>query len=300
MLFINIIVPVFIIIGCGWGLGRFFKVEQAPLATSSLYLFAPALVLSALLKHPIHSEQAKDVLLFMIIYMVMMLLLAKVVCRIVVIDENARPAFTLTTAMMNIGNFGLPLSYFAFGERGVPIAILVFVLFNLPLGSLAIVIAQGKQAKLSTAVVNSAKIPIFHAVIIAFIFNLFQIELPLFLLRPLDLIGQVAVPLMLVILGIQISKTQWILPIRFMSSACILRLIIAPVVAWLSCRILHIDGLYRDILIVQTSTPSAVLPLLYALRFNTRPDLVASTIMVTTIMSAASLTLVLYLLPYLP
>lgn len=300
MLFIDIIVPVFIIIGCGWGLGRFFKVEQAPLATSSLYLFAPALVLSALLKHPINSEHAFDVMLFMVIYMVIMLLLAKFTCRIMSLDESCKPALTLTTAMMNVGNFGLPLSYFAFGEQGVPIAVLVFVLFNLPLGSLAIVIAQGKEAKLSTAIKNSLKIPIFHAVIIALIFNMFHIELPLFLLRPLDLIGQVAVPLMLVILGIQISKTQWIIPLRFMASACTLRLLIAPVVAWGTCHVLHIDGLYRDILILQTSTPSAVLPLLYALRFNTRPDLVASTIMVTTLLSAASLTVLLYLLPYLP
>lgn len=300
MLFIDIIVPVFIIIGCGWGLGRFFKVDQAPLATSSLYLFAPALVLSALLKHPINSEHAFDVLLFMVIYIVIMLLLAKITCRIMTIDESCKPAFTLSTAMMNIGNFGLPLSYFAFGEQGVPIAVLIFVLFNLPLGSLAIVIAQGKEAKLSTAITNSLKIPIFHAVIIALIFNMFHIELPLFLLRPLDLIGQVAVPLMLVILGIQISKTQWIIPIRFMTAACTLRLVIAPVVAWGTCHILHIDGLYRDILILQTSTPSAVLPLLYALRFNTRPDLVASTIMVTTLLSAASLTVLLYLLPFLP
>lgn len=300
MLFINIIVPVFIIIGCGWGLGRFFKVEQGPLATSSLYLFAPALVLSALLKHPISSDHALDVLLFMMIYMVIMLLLAKLACRLMAIDESCKPALTLTTAMMNIGNFGLPLSYFAFGEQGVPIAVLVFVMFNLPLGSLAIVIAQGKGAKLSTAIVNSSKIPIFHAVIIALIFNLLHIELPLFLLRPLDIIGQVAVPLMLVILGIQISKTQWIIPIRFMTAACSLRLVIAPVIAWGTCHVLNIDGLYRDILILQTSTPSAVLPLLYALRFNTRPDLVASTIMVTTLLSAASLTVLLYLLPFLP
>lgn len=300
MLFINIIVPIFIIIGCGWVLGRYFDVEQAPLTTSSLYLFAPALVLSALLKHPINSNHALSVFLFMIAYMAAMLLLATLTCRIAAIDESSKPALTLTTAMMNIGNFGLPLSYFAFGEQGTPIAVLVFVLFNLPLGSLAIVIAQGKKAKLSTAIINSCKIPIFHAVVIAFIFNVFHIELPLFLLRPLDLIGQVAVPLMLVILGIQISRTQWVLPLRFMTAACTLRLVIAPVVAWVICHLLHIDGLYRDILILQTSTPSAVLPLLYALRFNTRPDLVASTIMVTTILSAASLTVLLYLLPMLP
>ncbi|MEA3465608.1 MAG: AEC family transporter [Thermodesulfobacteriota bacterium] len=300
MLFVNIIVPVFLIIICGWALGRYFHLDLKPFTTSTLYLFAPALVLSALLKHPIQADHAVDVVLFMLIYTAIMFYLAKLVARLLSIDDECKPALTLTTVMMNVGNFGLPLSYFAFGERGVPIAILVFVIFNLPLATLAIVIAQGKQARLSTAIINCLKIPILHAVVLALLLCALKIELPLFLARPLDLIGQVAVPLMLVVLGMQISQTKWHLPGKFMSLASTLRLIIAPVIAWTICKFLHIEGLYRDIIILQTSTPSAVLPLLYALRFDTRPDLVASTIVVTTLLSAGTLTLLLYLLPYLP
>jgi len=300
MLFLNIIAPVFIVIGCGWALERYFHLELTPFTTSSLYLFAPALVLSALLKHPINSDHALDVLTFMLIYTSVMLLLATICARILAIHEDSRPALTLTTVMMNVGNFGLPLSYFAFGEQGFPVAVLVFVMFSLPLATIAIVIAQGKQAKLSTAINNCLKIPILHSVLIALLLNTANIELPLFLTRPLDLIGQVAVPLMLVVLGMQISRTQWHLSLKLMSVASLLRLIIAPAIAWLTCRILNIEGLYRDILILQTSTPSAVLPLLYALRFDTRPDLVASTIVVTTLLSAATLTILLYILPMLP
>jgi hypothetical protein len=300
MLFLNIIAPVFIVIGCGWGLERFFHLELKPFTTSSLYLFAPALVLSALLKHPINSSRAIDVLLFMLVYTTIMYLLAKITARLLNIDDECKPAFTLTTTMMNVGNFGLPLSYFAFGEPGVPIAVLVFVVFNIPLATLAIVIAQGKQAKLSTAIGNCLRIPILHTVVLALALNALKIELPLVLTRPLELLGQVAVPLMLVVLGMQISRTKWHFAGRFMTIASVLRLLIAPIIAWLACNFLHIDGLYRDVLILQTSTPSAVLPLLYALRFNTRPDLVASTIVVTTLLSAITLTLLLYLLPLLP
>lgn len=300
MLFLNIIVPVFIVIACGWVLERYFHLELSPFTTSSLYLFAPALVLSALLKHPINSDHALVVLAFMLIYTSAMLLLATICARILIINKDSRPALTLTTVMMNVGNFGLPLSYFAFGEQGFPIAVLVFVMFSLPLATIAIVIAQGRQAKLSIAINNCLKIPILYSVIIALILNTANIQLPLFLTRPLDLIGQVAVPLMLVVLGMQISRTKWHLSLKFMGAASMLRLIIAPAIAWLTCRVLSIDGLYRDVLILQTSAPSAVLPLLYALRFNTRPDLVASTIVVTTLLSAATLTILLYILPMLP
>jgi malate permease and related proteins len=71
---------------------------------------------------------------------------------------------------------------------------------------------------------------------------------------------------------------------------------LAPAVAWLLTLLLGIDGLTRAVLILQTSTPAAVLPLLYALRFGTRPDLVAGAIFVTTLLSALSLTVLLYLL----
>jgi len=300
MLFLNIIAPVFIIIACGWVLERYFHLELTPFTTSSLYLFAPALVLSALLKHPINSDRAFEVLAFMLLYTLTMLLLSTVSAHILGINDESRPALTLATVMMNVGNFGLPLSYFAFGERGFPAAVVVFVMFSLPLATIAIYIAQGKQARISIAINNCLKIPILHSVVIALLLNAAHIELPIFLSRPLDLVGQVAVPLMLVILGMQISRTTWHLSLKFMSAASILRLLIAPIIAWATCKVLNIEGLYHDVLILQTSTPSAVLPLLYALRFNTRPDLVASTIMTTTLLSAATLTLLLYLLPMLP
>ncbi|HKK01867.1 MAG TPA: AEC family transporter, partial [Desulfuromonadales bacterium] len=250
----------------------------------------------ALMKQQIRMELATSLFLFMLFYTAAMLAISVTVGRLGRMDRETRGALSLATVMMNVGNFGLPLAYFAFGDRGLNVSILTFVLFNIPLGTLAIVIAQGAGAPIGKALTNTFKIPIFHGVVLAFLLKWLNVHVPAFILNPISLLGQAAIPLMLVLLGMQLARTRLNVLPGFLSLASFLRLIVAPAVAWLITELLGIRGLTRDVVVLQTSTPSAVLPLLYSLRFGTRPDLVASAILVTTTLSAATLTVLLYLL----
>ena len=222
--------------------------------------------------------------------------MAKVVGKSLRFSLEDRGALILTTAVMNVGNFGLPLTYFAFGEKGLDVSIITFVLFNIPLSTLAIVVAQGGETPLRQALVNTFKIPIFHGVALAFLLKALSINLPTFLLRPIDLMGQAAIPLMLILLGMQLARTKLQAQWGFLSVAALIRLCLAPLIAWGIAILLGLPDTARNVVILQTSTPSAVLPLLYALRFGMRPDLVAGTIFSTTCLSAISLTVILYLL----
>ncbi len=296
MLFVEIIVPVFIVIFSGFVLEKTGKLDFRTLTCSSLYLFSPALVFSALLKGDVQLSLARDLTLFMILYTVALLLLSEGCGHLMRMGKETRSAFSLTTAMMNVGNFGLPLTYFAFGEEGLNASIMTFVLFTIPLGTLAIVLAQGTGVSFRSAVANAMRIPIFHAVILAMVFKALSIELPSFLLRPVDLLGQAAIPVMLVLLGMQLARTEFNSSPGFIGLSALLRLVIAPAIAWGLASLIGMEGITRKVAILQTSTPSAVLPLLYSLRFGTRPDLVAGAILATTLLSAATLTVVLYLL----
>ena len=296
MLFVHIILPVFLVILTGFILEKIARLDFRTLTTCSLYLFTPALVFAVLMKRPFHFELARDIFFFMILYSATLLGVAAGCGRLLKMEKDARGALSLTTVMMNVGNFGLPLAYFAFGQAGLDVSILTFVLFNIPLGTLAIVIAQGARVPLRTALANTCRIPIFHAVLLAFVFKGAGIDLPPFLLNPIDLLGQAAVPLMLVLLGMQLARTRLRVRPGFLFLAAGIRLILAPLIAWGLASLLGLHGLTRDVVILQTSTPSAVLPLLYSLRFGTRPDLVAGAILVTTLLSALSLTVLLYLL----
>jgi len=296
MLFINVVLPVFLIVFTGYLLQKKYPLDSHALTTVSLYILSPALVFSALTKHPVSAELTGDLTLFMVLYTVVLLVLGCLSCRVGGISRESRRAFYLATSMMNIGNFGLPLAYFAYGDSGLKVSVLIFVLFNIPLGTLAIIIAQGEKTALKDAIINMLKIPIFHAVVLAFGLQAIDIQPPSFLLRACDLLGQGAIPLMLVILGMQLARTRIEASFRFLGLASLLRLVIAPIIAWLLTGLLGIDGLPRNVIVLQTSTPAAVLPLLYSIRFNSRPDLVASAILVTTLLSAITLTILLYVL----
>jgi hypothetical protein len=295
MLFVQIILPVFLIILAGYILEKRTDLPLGPLSDISLFLFSPCLVFSALIEREISFVMAGDLFLFMILYTAALLAVAFLTGRFLKMDGEVRSALCLSTAMMNVGNFGLPLAYFAFGDRGLEPSILTFVMFNLSLGTVAIMIAQGSRVPLASVLLNTCKIPIFHAVILAFCLKYLQLEVPGFLLRAITLLGQAAIPLMLVLLGMQLARTRFQGNTGFISVSVLLRLVLAPLVAWGIAALLGIKGLARDVVILQTSTPSAVLPLLYALRFNTRPDLLAGAIFATTLLSALSLTVILYL-----
>jgi len=296
MLFVNIILPVFILIFCGYLAEKKIGLDFRTLTNCSLYLFSPALVFSSLVRQTLQLSLTLNIFFFMVLYTLALYLLVRLIAAGTAMSQENSGALVLTTVVMNVGNFGLPLAYFAFGEEGLNVSVLTFVLFNIPLSTLAIVVAQGGKVPLGQALINTFKIPIFHAVALAFLFKAVDLSVPFFLLRAIELLGDAAIPLMLVLLGMQLARTKMESQWGFLSLATLIRLAIAPLVAWGIASLLDINGTARNVIILQTSTPSAVLPLLYSLRFGMRPDLVAGTIFVTTLVSAASLTIILYLM----
>ena len=294
MLFVDVIFPVFVIAFSGYVLEKRSEIDIRSLANSALYLFAPSLVFSALMKSNVAVEMIGQLTLFMISYTLLMCILAWLTARLCNFDNNKTRAFTLSTSMMNIGNFGLPLVFFAYGEKALDVSVVLFVLFNIPLSTLAIVIAQDQGVKWYEAIKNTLKIPIFYGVVLAFVCKIIGWSPPGFILKATDLLGQAAIPLMLVLLGMQLSRSKLSRDWAFFSLATTIRLIAGPLIAIALVLVIGLDGIQRKVVILQTSTPSAVLPLLYCMRFGTCPELVSGTILTTTLCSGLTLTGLLY------
>jgi hypothetical protein len=293
MLFVQVILPVFLIVAAGWLLQRRTRLDLRPLTESSLFLFTPALVFASLLRHQLDTALAGSFSLFMVAYTALMALLAWGLAKLRRFDGGSSRALVMTTALMNVGNFGLPLVLFAYGTDALQLSVLAFVLFNFALGSFAIIVAQ-QGATLLEATRGMLRIPIIHAALLAVLCKGVGWQPPEFLLRPVELLGQAAVPLMLTLLGMQLAQVRIASAWGFCTLSALLRLTAGPLVAVTLTALLGIDGLARKVLILQTSTPSAVLTLLYAVRFQTRPELVAGSILLSTLVSALTLTGLLY------
>jgi predicted permease len=76
----------------------------------------------------------------------------------------------------------------------------------------------------------------------------------------------------------------------------LVRLAFAPVIAWLLTYALQMGGVERDVLILQAAMPTAVMAAVLATEFDTEPELVATVIFLTTLVSMGTLSLVLWFL----
>jgi len=295
MVFVKILLPIFLIIALGVLFEKTKQPDFKSISDLTLYFFTPCLIFSGLIKG---HEQLSSFLPRAIVFMLLMTLffwgISVVFGRILGLDTRETSAFSLSTIMMNTGNYGLPLVLFAFGKEGLAYGVIVLVLFTFPLGTLAIYIASRGQAPIRESLLEIFKIPLFHAVVLASIWRYFQLPMPSMILKSIDLVGQAAIPGLLMFLGMQLSRTSIrggvLLPVLSSSG---LRLILSPLVAIALCAVLGIQGLPRNVLILQTSTPAAIIPLLYAINYDTHPEIVAATIFVSTLLSGVTLTLVL-------
>ena len=297
MIFINVILPVFLMIATGFFFEKVKKPDFKSISDLTLFFLAPCLIFEALIRSKQSiSEFVPKAIIFMIILTFTLWLLSVLFSRFLKLDTLETGAFSLSTIMMNCGNFGLPLILFAFGEKALAYAVVVLVTFTFPLGTLAVFIASKGKSSIKKSVVEIFKMPLFYSIIFAIIFKYFQIPIPELIMKPLTLLGEAAIPTLLILLGMQLARTDLKTNFKPIAGSCFLRLIISPVIALIICKVIGITGLPAKILIIQTSTPSAIIPLLYAVNYNTRPDIVAGTIFFSTIFSALTLTCLMYLL----
>lgn len=297
MVFVDILLPIFLIIS----LGVIFEKVKGPnfksVSDLTLFIFTPCLIFAGLLKGgaEVASFLPKAVAFMFALTLVFWAL--SVVCgRLLRLDSRRQSAFSLTTIMMNTGNYGLPLVLFAYGPEGLAYAVVVMVLFTFPLGTLAIYIASRGEDSPAKALLEMFKVPLFHAIILASIWRFFEFPLPEIIFKAVDIVGQAAIPGLLILLGMQLARTRLKGDLLAIGSSTLLRLVVSPLIAILLCSLLGIEGLPRNVLILQTSTPAAVIPLLYAVNYDIRPDMVAGTIFVSTLASALTLTCLLQFL----
>ncbi|MGA1846373.1 AEC family transporter [Deferribacter abyssi] len=292
-IFLKSVLPIFIIILVAFIYNRFKHIELKSLTDVTLTIFAPLFVFHSLTTNKVSIELLYRPFVFMVLLVIILIFVAIVVFKLLRIDEQYKIPFILSVSMINVGNFGLPLISFAFGEKGVFYSIIYFVVFNIPLSTLAIMLSSNEK-NFFYAIKDVLKIPLIHAFIVAILFSIFNIQLPNFLDKTVGLLSMAAIPLLIFILGLQLSSIK--ISVRFLKPALIasfLRLVISPVIALFIVYLLGIKGVEKNVAVVQTSAPSALLPLMYAIKFNKSPEFLSTAIFLSTLLSGFTLTVLI-------
>lgn len=187
----------------------------------------------------------------------------------------------------NTGNVGLPLTLFAFGETGLGFAVVVFAVMAIYSFTAGIWIVSG-----GGNVTKALKEPLLTATLLGALFLWQGWQTPVFVTNTLTLIGQMAIPLMLITLGVAVARLS---PGR-LGPAALLSLLKA-----LACGAIGVAvGLWFDlppvafaVLVIQVSTPVAVTSYLLAEKYGADADAVAGMVVVSTLMSVVALSVTL-------
>ena len=193
------------------------------------------------------------------------------------------PAFLPSLTFANTGNLGLSLCLLAFGEDGLALAIGYFVV------SAVLVFTVGPAMASGTFRMNTIlKVPMFWATIAAMPAIWLDWTLPKWLFNSLNLIGGIAIPLMLITLGVSLNQLR----VNALGNAVVLavvRLAMGFAVGWGTAEVLGLEGVARGVIIIECAMPVAVYNYVHAEMYKTRPAEVAGLVMVSTLLSFLTL-----------
>ena len=119
---------------------------------------------------------------------------------------------------------------------------------------------------------------------------------PAWLYRSVNLLGEAAIPVMLLILGMQLAKVKLILRWQWMSLVILLRMLIMPVIAFGLASLFQLTGDARRAAITEASMPTAVIVTVLALEYDLEPTLITEAVVVTTLISPLTLTPIIAML----
>jgi len=258
-----------------------------------LYVLSPALVFNSLSKPDLRSAGFEQIVVFELLVTAILGVLVWLLTRLLRFDRALESTFLLTTLFVNAGNYGIPLNRFAFGVEGEQRAVMYFAASSLLINTLAVFIASRGQATLRQSLVNVLKVPIIYAALLALIVNLGGLALPTPLARPIELAGNAAVPVMLLTLGIELSRSKAGDQMGLVLFASLLRLVAAAFIAIGLATSMGLQGVTRQVAIVEASMPTAVFTTILATEFDARPGFVTSVVLVTTLASVVTLTILL-------
>jgi len=282
---LEITAPVFILamIGFVWvKLGYEYRVEFV--TRFAMTLSVPCLIFTALMRTEIDAAALAALsLASMVAYA------GVIICMwlLVWLGRLDRRTFLAPLIFGNTGNLGLPLALFAFGDEGLGYAVVVFAVMAILSFTFGIwLVSDGGSLR------KVVQEPLLGATLLGALFLWQGWQTPTFLTNALELVGQMAIPMMLITLGVALARLK---PnalglatalSAFKYAAC--GGIAAGVGLWFA-----LPPVALAVLIVQVATPVAVTSYMLAAKYGADSDSVAGLVVVSTLMSVITLPLIL-------
>jgi len=292
-IFVTTVLPVFLVAAAGFTLASFVSIDSRSVGRLLFYMATPSLVFRSLYQMQIDYTALRQLTIVAACAALLTGLLGWLIGRDQ--ERQERSALVLTSAVSNNGNMGIPISQFAFGSAGVAFATIYYVVSSFISNTFGVIVASSGKMPVTKALQQSLQVPVLYAAIAGLLLNTLGGKLPESIFRSIDLLADAAVPGMLMLMGIQLRSAPIFQGQALILRSVAVRLLAGPIIAWLLCLALGVNGVERSVLILQAAMPTAVMTAVLATEYDIVPRLVASVIFFSTLISMVTLSFVLWL-----
>jgi predicted permease len=291
---LSVILPIFIIIGIGALLDRRFTLDLPTMSRLNFYVFVPALGFVKLLEANVGAGEMLRVGAFTAAQMILLFALAWAVFSLPAL-RNRRTVGTLGVVLNNCGNYGLPLVLLAFGDSLVGVLIVIITVQNLFTFTAGIWLFEHQGRSPWAALGNMAKIPVIYSIAAALLVRGLHWMPPETIMAPMHYLSDGLIAVALLTLGVQLSRARPAGAPGPVAAVTVGRLLAAPLLTAAMLPFFHFTAPVAAVLLVIAGAPVAVNLSILTAEYRRDQDLAAQSIFLSTLLSAATLAVILML-----
>jgi len=288
--FTNNLLPILLIAAAGYILGISLTIDSRSIGRIVFYIFSPLLVFNLMVTSQLKLGQAAVAVGYTALFIFIMGIIGFILGKLFRLERPHLLAVILTVAFGNTGNYGLPLVKFAFGDEALAVASIFYVTTTVLFNTVGVIIASLGHSDLKSAILGIFKLPIVYGVVIALIVKATGFAIPVPLAHTIDIAANGAIPAMIVVLGLELSKIQWSHSFRPMGISVAVKLLIGPLIGVMLAGRFGLQGHPYQASVMQTSMPTAVATAVVATEYHLEPSLVTAIVFLGTILSPLTLT----------
>ena len=285
----EVVFPVFFVVGIGYYLGKKNpKIDTKFITNFAANIGTPAMVIYAVTSTGINFEIFRDYFWYYLLAIICFAIVGIINLFIINTKDIIRELPPLI--FPNTGNMGLPICLFAYGSQGLGVSASITSLIILMHFTVGVFLAD-RKFNLDVIIKN----PPFYAIIFSAIVLFYEIDMPVFVINTTEWLMYVTIFLILMSLGIALTRLK-VFSLNKAVISSITRMFIGPLIGIGLIWFFDLEGFAAGVLLIQCSMPSAVLNYLVGSIYSPKKvvDSVASTIVVSTVMSFITIPIVVY------
>ena len=212
--------------------------------------------------------------------------LSLLICKILHTDKKLRAALTGLITFPNCIFLGLPLCMAFFGEIAVLYNSAALIAYNVLFFTVILPLFTGGKFNLKSILT----VPTISTAVLLVMLGI-GLRWPAPLQTVISSIGSMITPLSLIIIGVMLSENDLasIFRDKQIYLVVLIRNFIIPIITILLLTLVPLDPSSRFCCLVYIACPCATLTTIYSIQTNTKPELCARSVLLSTILFAVSL-----------